>query len=156
MFIYTNSVERTVGKDIEFYIDSFKSVVTNRLQNHDCRIENQGNIIYFERIVRYLPSSGPGKSEVLKLLREGNIVIEKSGDQRIRIAWAVKLDTLLFISIIFGIVTGFFFCFATSSFSIFLVIAIFSPTIPYCVGYFLIKDEIDEIIYSSLECIQKE
>ncbi len=151
MFIYTNSIERMARKDMDSYIESFKSVTISRLKNHDCRVENQGDIIRFERIVRYLPMSGPGKSEVLKLLREGTIEIEKIGKRSTRITWKVKLDTLLFISIMIGIVVGFVFGFATASFSIFLVVAIFSPTIPYCVGYFLIKDEIDDIIYSSLE-----
>jgi hypothetical protein len=124
--------------------------VLSQLKALECRTEIEGNIIHFERIIRYFPMSGKGNPNLLKLLRDGSIEVEKLDLHRIRVTWVVKLDALLFISIMIGIVVGFFFGFSNMSFPIFLVIAIFSPSIPYCAGYFLLKEEIDEIIFNSL------
>jgi len=152
MLSYSNTIAKRIKRNPDSFIESFKMNVLAQLKALECRTEIQENIIHFERIVRYFPMSGGGNPNLLKLLRDGSIKIEKLDIQRIRITWVVKLDALLFISIIIGIVLGFFFGFASMSFPIFLVIAIFSPSIPYCAGYFLLKEEIDEIIYSSLVC----
>ena len=152
MLNYSNVIETLIKKDPNSFIESFKMNVSSQLKALECRTEIQDNIIHFERIIRYFPMSGKGDPNLLKLLRVGSIEIEKLDIQRLRITWVVKLDVLLFISIMVGLTNGLFIGFTNSSFLIFAVIGIFLPSIPYCIGYFLLKEEIDGIIYNALEC----
>jgi hypothetical protein len=124
--------------------------VLAQLKAIECRSEIQENIIHFRRIVRILPRTEPGKADVFKLLKEGYIEIKEVDKHKYLITWVIKLDTLLFFSIVVGLIIGLFIGFANSSFLIFVVIGIFSPSIPYCIGYFLLKNQIDEIIFNSL------
>lgn len=150
MLSYSNKIVILIGKESDSFIDSFKTKVHSELKTIECRTEMQGNVIQFKRIVRDLPLSGQGKSEVLKLLREGCIEIEKIDSERIKIVWEVKLETLLFFSFWAGLLAGLGFGFVYSSILIFIIIGVFSPLIPYCIGYFLIKNQIDDIIFNSL------
>lgn len=150
MLRYSNSIVLLNEKDTELFIGSFKTKVQSKLKTIECRTEIQRNIIKFDRVVRYLPSSGQGKNEVLKLLREGSIEIEKMDSGEIKIEWEVKLETLLFISIWAGLLAGLGFGFVHSSLLIFIIVGIFFFLIPYYIGYFLIRNQIDNIIFTSM------
>ena len=150
MFNYSNSIVKLIKKNPDLFVNSFKMNVLAQLKAIECRSEIQENIIHFRRIVRILPRTEPGKTDVFKLLKEGNIEIKEVDKHNYLITWVIKLDTLLFFSIMVGLIIGLFIGFANSSFLIFFVIGIFSPSIPYCIGYFLLKNQIDEIIFNSL------
>lgn len=149
MLKYSNSI-LLIEKNPEFQTDSFKTKILAKLKAIECRTEMQENVIHFRRIVKILPRTEPGKTDVFKLLKEGNIEINEVDNHKIIISWTIKLDTLLFFSVVVGLIIGLFIGFANSSFLIFAVIGIFSPSIPFCIGYFLIKNQIDEIIFNSL------
>ena len=127
MLKYSNNIVILVEKDPDSFVDSFKTKVQLKLKTIECRTEIQGNSILFQRIVRYLPSSGQGNNEVLKLLREGSIEIEKIDSGKIKIKWEVKLETLLFISFMAGLVAGLGFGFVNSSIPVFIIAGIFFP-----------------------------
>ena len=150
MFNYSNSIEKQIKMNPDLFVNSFKMNVMDQLKAIDCRAEIKGNVIHFRRIVRILPRTEPGKTDVFKLLKEGNIEINEVNKHKIFISWSIKLDTLLFFSIVVGLIIGLFIGFANSSFLIFAIIGIFSPSIPFCIGYFLITNQIDEIILNSL------
>lgn len=148
MIKYSNEIVLTNEKG--FNLDSFKTNVLSKLKAIDCRVQIQRNSIYFQRIVRYFPSSEPGKNEILKLLREGNIETENIGPGKIRIKWEIKLETLVFISVLIGLLAGFGFGFINSSILIFIIFGIIFSLIPFLIGYFLIRTQIDDIIFTSL------
>lgn len=150
MFNYSNSIVKLIKKNPDLFVNSFKMNVLAQLKAIECRSEIQENTIHFRRIVRILPRTDPGKTDVFKLLKEGTIEIKEVDKHNYLITWVIKLDTLLFFSIMVGLIIGLFIGFANSSFLIFVVIGIFSPSIPYCIGYFLLKNQIDEIIFNSL------
>lgn len=149
MINYSNNII-LIENDKELFINHFKNKVQLKLKMIECRTEEEGNFIKFQRIVRYFPSSGQGKSETLKLLREGSIEIERMDSGEIKIKWEVKLETLLFISVWAGILVGFGFGFVNSSILIFFISGISFSLIPFLVGYFLIRNQIDEIIFTSM------
>lgn len=150
MLKYSNSLELLIEKDLELLIDSLKTKVQHRLKTLECRTEMQEDCISFHRIVRYFPSSGPGKNEILKFLREGRIEIKKVGPVRIEIEWEVKLEALLFITIWTGFIIGAGFGFVYSSIPIFILGGIFIFLIAYFIGYIYIKNQIDDIIFTSI------
>jgi hypothetical protein len=150
MIRYSNSIELSLEKDLELFIDSFKTKVEHKLKTLECRTEMKGDCIAFHRIIRYFPSSGPGKNEILKLLRAGSIEIRKIGSVKIKIEWAVKLEGLLFMSAWIGFLTGLGFGFATSSIPIIIIGGISFFLIAYFIGYFIIRSQIDEIVFTSI------
>ena len=110
----------------------------------------QGDCITFHRVVRYFPSSGQGKNETLKLLREGSIEIRKIGPVKIEIEWVAKLQALLFISACIGFVAGLGFGFIYSSIPILIMAGISFFLIAYFIGYIIIRNQIDDIVFTSM------
>jgi len=151
MIRYSNSIELSLEKDLELFIDSFKTKVQHRLKTLECRTEMQGDCIAFHRIIRYPPLSNPGKNEILKLLRAGSIEIRKIGPVKIKIKWVVKLEGLLFMSAWIGFLTGLGFGFATSSIPIIIIGGISFFLIAYFIGYFIIRNQIDEIVFTAID-----
>ena len=150
MIKYSNRLELLIEKDLELFIDSFKTKVQHKLKTLECRIEMQGDCIAFHRIVRYFPLSGPGKNEILKLLRDGSIEIRKIGPVKIEIKWVVKLEVLLFISACIGFVAGLGFGFVYSSISILIMAGISVFLIAYFMGYIIIRSQIDDIVFTAI------
>lgn len=147
---YSNSLEFLIEKDLELFIDSFKTKVQHKLTTLECRTKMQGDYITFHRIVRYFPLSGPGKNEILKLLRAGSIEIRKIEHVKIKIEWVVKLEGLLFLSAWIGLVAGLGFGFANSSIPILIFGGISIFLIAYFIGYIIIRSQIDDIIFTSV------
>ena len=150
MIKYSNRLELLIEKDLELFIDSFKTKVQHKLKTLECRTEMQGDCIAFHRIVRYFPLSGPGKNEILKLLRDGSIEIRKIGPVKIEIKWVVKLEVLLFISAWIGFVAGLGFGFVYSSISILIMAGISVFLIAYFMGYIIIRSQIDDIVFTAI------
>lgn len=149
MIRYSNSLELLIEKDLVLFIDSFKTKVQHRLKTLECRTEIQGDCITFHRIVRYFPSSGQRKNEILKLIREGSIEIRKIGPVKIEIEWVVELEALLFISASIGFVTGLGFGFIYSSIPILIMAGVSFFFIVYFIGYIIIRNQIDDIVFTS-------
>jgi hypothetical protein len=149
MIRYSNRLDLLIEKDLELFIDSFKTKVQHRLKTLECRTALQGDYITFHRIVRYFPSSGQGKNETLKLLREGSIEIRKIGPDKIEIKWVAKLQALLFISACIGFVAGLGFGFIYSSIPILIMAGISFFFIAYFIGYLIIRKQIDDIVFTS-------
>ena len=147
---YSNTEEKTIHVNSDLFIDSFKKKIQGKLRLFDAQSEIQNDTIKFKRIVRNTTHSGQNKIEALKILREGLIRIEKIDSKRIQIFWEVQLDSLLFLSILIGLVIGSIAGFASSMILISMVIGLGSSTIVYFIGCSLIKSEIDEIIETSL------
>ena len=150
MLRYSNSVELLIEKDLELFVNSFKTTVQNRLNTLECRAEMQEDCIAFHRIVRYLPLSGHGKNEILKLLREGKIEIRKIGSAKIKIEWVIQLEALLFISACIGFIAGLGFGFVNASILIFVMGGIIFFIISYLIGYIITRNRIDDIIFTSM------
>ena len=146
---YSNTEEKTIHVNSDLFIDSFKKKIQGKLRLFDAQSEIQNDTIKFKRIVRNTTHSGQNKIEALKILREGLIRIEKIDSKRIQIFWEVQLDSLLFLSILIGLVIGLIAVFASSMILIAMVIGLGSSTIVYFIGCSLIKSEIDEIIETS-------
>lgn len=147
---YSNKMELLIQKDPDSFVDSFRTNVLSKLKTMECRTEIEGNSIQFKRIVRYFPHSGPGRNEILKLIREGSVKIEKMDSGKIKIDWEVKLEPLLFISVWTGLLAGFGFGFVNASILIFMIGGIFFSLISYGIGYYLIRTRIDDIIFTSV------
>ena len=151
MVRYSNRLELLIEKDLELFIDSFKTKVQHKLKTLECRTEMQGDCIAFHRIIRYPPLSNPGKNEILKLLRAGSIEIRKIGSGKIKIEWVVKLEGLLFMSAWIGFLTGLGFGFATSSIPIIIIGGISFFLIAYFMGYIIIRSQIDDIVFTAID-----
>jgi len=150
MLRYSNRLELLIEKDLELFINSFKTKVQHRLEMLECRTQMLGECITFHRIVRYFPLSGPGKNEILKLLRAGSIEIRKIGPVKIEIEWVVKLEALLFMSAWIGFLTGLGFGFVYSSISILIMAGISVFLIAYFMGYIIIRSQIDDIVFTAI------
>ena len=151
MIRYSNRLELLIEKDLELFIDSFKTKVQHKLKTLECRTEMHGDCITIHRIVRYFPLSGQGKNEILKLLRDGRIEIRKIGPVKIKIKWVVKLEGLLFMSAWIGFLTGLGFGFVNSSIPIFIMAGISFFLIAYFIGYIIIRSQIDEIVFTAID-----
>jgi hypothetical protein len=147
---YSNTEEKTIHVNSDLFIDSFKKKIQGKLRLFEAQSEIQNDTIKFKRIVRNTTHSGQNKIEAMKILREGLIRIEKIDSKRIRIFWEVQLDSLVFLSILIGLVIGLIAGFASSMILISMVIGLGSSTIAYFIGCSLIKSEIDEIVGTSI------
>ncbi|MBC8005245.1 MAG: hypothetical protein H7X84_07205 [Verrucomicrobia bacterium] len=136
MLSYTNNIVFLIKKDPDSYVDLFKTKIQSKLNAIECRTETKGNVILFKMTM------------VLRLLRTGRIEIEKIDSGRIKIKWEVKLGVLWFISIWAGLLAGY--GFFNSSLLIFMIGEPFISLIPYGLGYYLIKTQIDKLVFTSM------
>jgi hypothetical protein len=147
---YSNTEEKTTHINSDLYIDSFKKKILETLRNLETQAEIQNDTIKFKRIVRNTTHSGQNKIEAMRIVREGLIRIERIDSKKIRISWEIKLDSLLFLSISFGLVIGLIAGFASSMIIISMIIGLLFSTVMYFVGCLIVKSKIDEIIATSI------
>lgn len=147
---YSNSVEKTIHVNSDLYIDSFMKKIQVSFRNFETRSEIQNDTIKFKRIVRILALSGKNKIEGVKLVREGLIRIERINSKRIRIFWEVKLDSLLFISFLIGLVIGLISGLASSLIIFSTIIGFLFSTITYFIGCSIVKSKFDEFVAASI------
>ena len=147
---YSNTKEIEIKIEPDLYIDFVKKSIQGRLRIIDSKSEIQNNILLFKRVVRNTTHYGENQREAWKILREGLIRIEKIGSNRIRIYWEVKLDILIFLSILIGLLLGLIGF--VSSIGIFwnIIIGFTIIIITYIVGFLIVKTEIDGIIETSI------
>ena len=156
--LYSSSIEKTLHVNSEIYIESFKKKIQGKLRDFEAQTEIHKDMISFKRIVRSTTDSGKNKIEAMKILREGEIRIEKIDLNRIRISWEVRLDTIIFLSVTIGFVIALLVVFASSTSGISLIPGIlialiigllFSISI-YFIGCSFIKSKIDELVETSI------
>jgi len=155
---YSNSTEKTLHINTDIYIDTFKKKIQGKLRDFEAQSEIHKDMISFKRIVRSTTNSGKNKIEAMKILREGEIRIEKIDSKRIKISWEVHLDGLLLLSFLIGLLIGILVVFTGSLSGISLISGIlfaiiiamlFSVSI-YFIGCSFIKSKIDELIELSI------
>lgn len=132
---YSNAIEKKIHGNSDKYIKSFMKKVQEKLQELDAKSELNNGTIQFERIVRNTTHSGQNKIEALKILREGFVRIEENGAHKIQILWEVKLDTLLFLSIMVGLIVGLIVGFTDSGIVLSIITGLLFSIITYFVGY---------------------
>gem|GEM_PF-678313 len=76
------------------------------LNQMDASTEVDGNTIRFKRLLRRYIPTGENRMKSIKILREGKIQLIKLDESKIKLEWEVKLDSLAFISIMFGVLIG--------------------------------------------------
>jgi len=150
LFKYSNTAEKTIHVNSDLYIQSFKKNIQGKLRILEAQSETQNDTILFKRVMRSTTHSGQNKIEALKILREGLIGIERIDSKRIRIFWEVKLDSLLFLSIVIGFIIGLIAGFASSKIIISMIIGLLFSTISYFIGCAVIKSKIDEMVKKSI------
>ncbi|MDX9697390.1 MAG: hypothetical protein RBT49_16490 [Bacteroidales bacterium] len=130
---YSETYEVKINVNPDLYIDSFRKRVQEQLRIIEARSEiHNNNTILFKGIVRYIALSG---KRTLRILREGSIRIEKHGSNRIKIIWEIKTDSLLFMSVVSGLVAGLMFGFAGSTIILSIIFGLVSFSIVFFVGY---------------------
>jgi hypothetical protein len=106
--------------------------------------------IFFKRFVIIGTHTGENKRNAMKIFREGKFRIRKSSSKKIEIYSEIELDHLLVLSIVIGILGGFFIVFVLE----FSAIGIFSSVISgfalsvavYLLGLMSIQTRLDEIL----------
>jgi len=155
---YSNSIEKKIHVNSDIYIESFQKKIQGKLSYFETRSEIQNDTIKFKRILRILALSGKNKIDGMRILREGEIRIEKIDSNRIRISWEVQLDTIIFLSLTIGLLIGLLVGFVSSMSGISLITGIlfaiiiallFSISI-YFIGCSFIKSKIDELVETSI------
>jgi len=155
---YSNSIEKKIHLNSDIYIESFQKKIQGKLSYFETRSEIQNDTIKFKRILRILALSGKNKIDGMRILREGEIRIEKIDSNRIRISWEVQLDTIIFLSLTIGLLIGLLVGFVSSMSGISLITGIlfaiiiallFSISI-YFIGCSFIKSKIDELVETSI------
>ena len=147
---YSNTIEKAVQGNTDPYIESFKKKIQEKLKELEAKSQVRIDTIEFERIVRNTTHSGKNKTEALKILREGFIRIEKKGVHKIQIFWEVKLDTLLFLSIMAGLVIGLVVGLSGSKIVLSIISGLLFSILAYSIGYAVIKMKIDKIVETSV------
>ena len=148
---YTNSLEKRVKvQNQDQYMAVFIQRIQEKLKAMECRPEIVGDTIHFKRIVRNTTHSGMNKVEAMKILREGSVRIERMNSGKIKIYWKVKLDAVLFLSVLTGIVITVIAGFAGSKLIISLAVGVLFSIIAYFAGCTLIKSRIDELVETSV------
>lgn len=150
-FTYSNSLEKMIKvQNQEQYMTAFRQRIQEKLKAIECRSEIVGDTIHFKRIVKNTTNSGMNKVEAMKIMREGSISIEKINSGKIKIVWKVKLDAILVLSILIGIVIAVIAGFASSRLIISMAIGVLFSIITYFSGCSVIKSKIDELVETSV------
>ena len=147
---YSNTIEKKIHGNSDLYIKSFIKKVQGKLRELEAKSVLNNDTIQFERIVRNTTHSGQNKIEALKILREGFVRIEKNGSHKIKIFWEVKLDTLLFLSVMVGLIIGLVTGFAGSGIALSIITGLLFSIIAYFIGYSVVKIRIDQIVETSM------
>lgn len=147
---YSNTIEKKIHGNSDLYLNSLMKKIQLKLRNIEARSEITNDTILFKRIVRSTTHSGENKREAMKILRDGQIRIRKINSNKIEIFWEVELDTLLFLSMVIGLVIGLIAGFASSMIIISMIIGSLFSIIAYFIGCSIIKSKIDEIVETSI------
>lgn len=150
LLLYSNTIEKRVQGNADLYVESFMKKVQEKLHDLDSKSELNNGTIQFKRIVRNTTDSGENKREALKILREGFVRIEKNGSHKIQIFWEVKLNILLFLSIMVGLINGLIVGFIDSGIVLSIITGLLFSIIVYFIGYTVIKIKIDRIVETSV------
>ncbi|WP_319479351.1 hypothetical protein [uncultured Draconibacterium sp.] len=150
LLLYSNTIEKRIPGNADLYIESFMKKIQWKLKELEARSEVKINTIEFERTVRNTTHSGENKREALKILREGFVRIEKNGSNKIQIFWEVKLDILLFLSIMVGLIIGLIVGFIDSGIVLSIITGLLFSIMVYFIGYSVIKIKIDRIVETSV------
>jgi len=151
---YSTTIEKKIHGNSDLYIDSHMKMIQGKLRNIDIRSEIMNDTIIFKRTVRIASDCGYSKKEALKILREGHFRIKKNKSNNIEIFWEVKLDSLLFLSIVIGIILGIILGLFVGSGGIMIIssiiIGLVISTIAYLFGFSFILITIDDILETSI------
>lgn len=150
LLLYSNTIEKRIPGNADLYIESCMKKIQWKLKELEARSEVKINTIEFERTVRNTTHSGENKREALKILREGFVRIEKNGSNKIQIFWEVKLDILLFLSIMVGLIIGLIVGFIDSGIVLSIITGLLFSIMVYFIGYSVIKIKIDRIVETSV------
>lgn len=150
LLLYSNTIEKKVQGNADLYIESFMKKIQGKLNELEAKSEVKIDTIEFKRIVRNTTHSGKNKIEALKILREGFVRIEKNGSYKIQIFWEVKLETLLFLSIMVGLIIGLLVGLTDSGIVLSIITGLLFSLIKYFIGYLVIKMKIDRIVETSV------
>ena len=150
LLLYSNTIEKRVQGNADLYIESFIKKIQEKLKELEAKSEVKNDTIKFKRIVRNTTDSGENKREALKILREGFVRIEKNGSHKIQIFWEVKLDTLLFLSIMVGLIIALIVGFTGSGIVLSIITGLLFSIIVYFIGCSVIKIKIDRIVETSV------
>ena len=137
---------------LDFISDSTMIISNLKFFLHELNAYTETNesSIKFKRIIKTTNYS-ENRRDSLKILREGVIKLSPLDNKKIKIEWTIKLDILLFWTVLFGSIVGFLIK-KIASLSIFT--SIFSGLticiILYLTGYFWISSEINYIIDNSI------
>lgn len=146
---YSNTIEKKIDGNSDLYIDSILKKIQGKLTNIEIRSEITNNTLRFKKDIKIY-----SREEALKPLRNGQFRIRKINSNKIEIFWEVKLDILLFLSIIIGLVSGLILGLFVETVGLIIIssviIGLFFSTITYLIGLNSILTTIDEILETSI------
>jgi hypothetical protein len=91
---------------------------------------------------------------LFKPIKKGQIRIKKINSKQIEIFWEVELETVLIISVITGLILGFFLGLFAESKGLenisFLLIGFFTAIVSYFFGLYSIKTTMNEVLETSV------
>lgn len=143
-------MEIKIQRNSDSYIETFMKKIQSRLRDIEIKTEVKHDTIEFVRTVRTTTHSGENKLDAMNIFREGSVRIEKADSNRVQIFWEIKLDTLLFLCTVIGIVTGLISGLTGCPFMLSILIGLLGSIIGYAIGYSIVKIKIDLIVESSL------
>lgn len=144
---YSNSMEVKIQDDSDQFVESFLRKVQEKLWNFETQSDVKNGTIEFKRIINPVIN----RRDALRILREGFVRVDKIGLHQIQIFWEIKLDTILFLSFMIGLVLGLITAvFAGSTIVFATITGLLFTAMVYLIAYSIIRIKIDEIVESSV------
>jgi len=105
---YTNTVELKISGDPDVFIQTLQKGIVDKLHDWKIATELTDDTIIFRKFVIMGTHTGENKRNAMHIFREGKFRIRKSSSNKIEIYSEIGLDYLLVLSIMIGILGGFF------------------------------------------------
>ena len=102
MDIFTLKISRQVNSKTKFELELLYSSLVKVLQFYEFVTGIDTNEISFKRTIKTTTHTGENRADAMRVFREGKIVI-KPQINKLNIEWFIKLDTLYFLSFVFGL-----------------------------------------------------
>lgn len=151
---YTNTVELKISGNPDVFIQTLQKGIVDKLHEMKISTELSDETVFFKRFVIIGTHTGENKRHPMRIFREGKFRIRKSSSNKIEIYSEFGLDYLLVLSVMMGILGGFFIVFALELSIITILSSVISgfalSVAVYLLGLFSILTTLDEILETSL------
>ncbi len=129
-------------------VELLKSKIKEALNSNNFRTGTEPGGISFSKKIKIIYQSTENRAELLKVFREGEVII-KSGNNKVRVIWIIKLGNLYFLSALIGIALSILtYSLINPELLVIIIVGLIGFSISILIGVLKILSKVSEITNS--------